>query len=207
MGLASLNSMGSVQSRARGDQQLLRRIGQGDIRAFDEFYGRHSRAAYGMAIRVLGDGRLAEDAVQEAFLNVWRTASRFDARRGNPSTWLFTLVHRRAVDSVRVQQKHSYEQIDEQRVEGEEPDFHYLDFSPRAIRAQLALLPLRERELLVLAHYEGLSQTEIALRSGLPLGTVKSRMFHAYGKLRAMLASLGPASEKDAREPCASRSG
>ena len=158
-------------------------------------------------IRVLGDGRLAEDAVQEAFLNVWRTASRFDARRGNPSTWLFTLVHRRAVDSVRVQQKHSYEQIDEHRVEGEESDFHDLDFSPRAIRAQLALLPLRERELLVLAHYEGLSQTEIALRSGLPLGTVKSRMFHAYGKLRAMLASLGPASEKDAREPCASRSG
>ena len=207
MGLVSLNSMGSVQSRAGGDQHLLRRIGEGDIRAFDEFYGKHSRLAYGMAIRVLGDGRLAEDAVQEAFLNVWRTASRFDARRGNPRTWLFTLVHRRAVDAVRVQQKHSYEQIDEQRVEGEEPDFHDLDFSPRAIRAQLALLPRRDRELLVWAHYEGLSQTEIALRAGLPLGTVKSRMFHAYGKLRAMLASLGPASEKPAREPCASRSG
>jgi RNA polymerase sigma-70 factor, ECF subfamily len=199
--------MGSVQSRAGGDQHLLRRIGQGDIRAFDEFYGRHSRGAYGMAVRVLGDGRLAEDAVQEAFLNVWRTAARFDARRGNPSTWLFTLVHRRAVDAVRVQQKHSYEQVDEQRVEGEEPASHDLDFSPRAIRAQLALLPRRDRELLVWAHYEGLSQTEIARRAGLPLGTVKSRMFHVYGKLRAMLASLGPASEKPTPEPCASRSG
>ncbi len=188
--------MGSVQSRAGGDQHLLRRIGEGDIRAFDEFYGKHSRLAYGMAIRVLGDGRLAEDAVQEAFLNVWRTASRFDARRGNPSTWLFTLVHRRAVDAVRLQQKHSYEQVDEQRVEAEESDVRDLDFSPRAVRAQLALLPRRERELLVWAHYEGLTQTEIAERSALPLGTVKSRMFHAYGKLRAAFDSLVQSSER-----------
>src|ERR1700693_2518897 len=101
--------MGSVQSRAGVDQQLLRRIGEGDICAFDEFYGRHSRQAYGVALRILGDGRLAEDAVQEAFLNVWRTASRFDAGRGAPTSWLLTLVHRRAVDAVRRQQKHSYE--------------------------------------------------------------------------------------------------
>ncbi len=187
--------MGSVQSRSGGDQHLLRRIGQGDIRAFDEFYGRHSRVAYGMALRVLGDGRLAEDAVQEAFLNVWRTASRFDAGRGNPTAWLLTLVHRRAVDAVRRQQKHSYEQVDEQHVQGEESDFRDLDFSPRAVRAQLALLPRRDRELLVWAHYEGLSQTEIARRAGIPLGTVKSRMFHAYGKLRAAFDSLVHASE------------
>jgi RNA polymerase sigma-70 factor (ECF subfamily) len=179
--------MGSVQSRTGNDQHLLRRIGKGDIRAFDEFYCRHSRQAYGVAVRVLGDGRLAEDAVQEAFLNVWRMASRFDAGRGTPTTWLLTLVHRRAVDAVRVQQKHSYEQIDEQRLEGVEPDFHDLDFSPRAIRGQLALLPRQDRELLVWAHYEGLSQTEIAHRAELPLGTVKSRMFHTYGKLRAAL--------------------
>jgi RNA polymerase sigma-70 factor (ECF subfamily) len=179
--------MGSVQSHAGGDQHLLRRIGEGDIGAFDEFYGRHSRVAYGMAIRVLGDRRLAEDAVQEAFLNVWRTASRFDAGRGNPIAWLLTLVHRRAVDAVRVQQKHRYEQVDEQRVEGEESDLRDLDFSPRAVRAQLALLPRRDRELLVWAHYEGLSQTEIAERAALPLGTVKSRIFHAYKKLRAAL--------------------
>ncbi|MDQ2969203.1 MAG: sigma-70 family RNA polymerase sigma factor [Actinomycetota bacterium] len=188
--------MGSVQSRAGTDQQLLRGIGEGDIRAFDEFYGRHSRVAYGVAVRVLGDGRLAEDAVQEAFLNVWRTASRFDAGRGNPTTWLFTLVHRRAVDAVRRQQKHSHEQIDEQRDEGEQPDFLDLDFSPGAVRAQLALLPRRDRELLVWAHYEGLSQSEIALRAGLPLGTVKSRMFHAYGKLRAAFDSLVQSSER-----------
>jgi RNA polymerase sigma-70 factor, ECF subfamily len=149
-----------------------------------------------MALRVLGDARLAEDAVQEAFLNVWRTASRFDARRGNPSTWLFTLVHRRAVDAVRVQQRHSYDEVDEQRLAGEESELHDLDFSPQAVRAQLALLPLRDRELLVWAHYEGLSQTEIAERSALPLGTVKSRMFHAYKKLRVVLQSSVQAAEK-----------
>jgi len=191
----SLNGMGSVRSRVGGDQVLLRRIGEGDICAFDEFYGRHSRVAYGMALRVLGDSRLAEDAVQEAFLNVWRSASRFDAGRGNPTAWLLTLVHRRAVDAVRLQQKHSYEPIEEQRVEGEESDLRDLDFSPRAVRAQLALLPRRDRELLVWAHYEGLSQAEIARRAGLPLGTVKSRMFHTYRKLRAAFDSPVQASE------------
>jgi RNA polymerase sigma-70 factor (ECF subfamily) len=165
--------MGSVQSRTGFDQQLLRRIGGGDIRAFDEFYGRHCRQAYGVALRVLGDGRLAEDAVQEAFLNVWTTASRFDGERGAPTSWLLTLVHCRAVDAVRRQQKHSYEQIDERDEEAAEPDFRDLDFSPRAIRAQLALLPRRDRELLVWAHYEGLSQAEIARRARLPLGTVR----------------------------------
>ena len=99
------------------------------------------------------------------------------------------LVHRRAVDAVRRQQKHSYEHIDERHGEAEEPDFRDLDFSPRAVRAQLALLPRRDRELLVWAYYEGLTQTEIALRVGLPLGTVKSRMFHAYGRLRAAFDS------------------
>lgn len=181
--------MGSIQSQAGLDRELLRRIGEGDMRAFDDFYGRHSRQAYGLALRVLGDLRLAEDAVQEAFINVWRTASRFDAGRGAPATWLFTLVHRRAVDTVRRQQKHSHDTIDERHEDAEEPDFGDLDFSPRAVRAQLALLPQRERELLVWAHYEGLTQSEIAVRTGLPLGTVKSRMFQTYAKLRAALGS------------------
>lgn len=190
--------MGLVQSSAVTDQQLLREIGQGDLRAFDEFYDRHSRVAYGLAFRVLGEGRLSEDAVQEAFLNVWRTASRFDAGRGSPSAWLFTIVHRRAVDAVRVQQRHTYSQVDEECVEGAEHEFGDLDFSPRVVRAQLALLPRRDRELLVWAHYEGLSQSEIAQRAGLPLGTVKSRMFVAYGKLRAALGSPAELPERSA---------
>jgi len=182
--------MGSLQSNAVADQELLRCIGDGDIRAFDEFYGRHSHVAYGLAFRVLGDGRLAEDAVQEAFLNVWRTASRFDTGRGSASAWLFTIVHRRAVDAVRARERHAYSQVDEESVEGAEPELRDLDFSPRAVRAQLALLPRRDRELLVWAHYEGLSQSEIAERAGLPLGTVKSRMFVAYAKLRTTFGSL-----------------
>jgi len=181
--------MGSNHSRTVLDRELLHRIGEGDLRAFDEFYGRHSRQAYRLAVRVLGDGRLAEDAVQEAFINVWRTASRFDAERGAPASWLLTLVHRRAVDAVRRQQKHSHATIDERHEDAEEPDFGDPDFSPRAVRAQLALLPRHERELLVWAYYEGLTQSEIALRAGLPLGTVKSRMFQSYGKLRAGFGS------------------
>ena len=181
--------MGSSHNQAGLDRELLQRIGEGDLRAFDDFYGRHSRQAYGLAVRILGDRPLAEDAVQEAFINVWRTASRFDAERGAPATWLFTLVHRRSVDAVRRQQKHTYDTIDRRHENAEEPDFGDLDFSPRAVRAQLALLPRHERELLAWAHYEGLTQSEIAVRTGLPLGTVKSRMFQAYGKLRAAFGS------------------
>lgn len=166
------------------DHQLLGQIAKGDLRSFDSFYSRHSATAYGLALRVVKDTRLAEDAVQEAFLDIWRSSGRFDGRRGSAMTWLLTLVHRRAVDVVRRQERHRHDELDDPGEPLDEPGFAAADSSPKNVRALLAALPKRDRELLVWAHYEGLTQTEIAERSGLPLGTIKSRMFNAYKALR-----------------------
>ncbi|MDP9262580.1 MAG: sigma-70 family RNA polymerase sigma factor [Actinomycetota bacterium] len=169
------------------DRKLLQQIAGGDLQAFNSFYARHSHRAYGLALRIAGDPRLAEDALQEAFLGVWRGASRFDAQRGSAATWLLTLVHHRAVDVVRYQERRSCDPLEGQPERGEEDGNGEAEFSPHAIRALLATLPQRQRELLVWAHYEGLSQAEISTRAGIPLGTVKSRMFNAYGALRGFL--------------------
>lgn len=166
------------------DRRLLGQIAKGDLRAFDSFYSRHSATAYGLALRIVRDPRLAEDALQEAFLDIWRNAARFDACRGGAMTWLLTLVHRRAVDVVRRQDRHRCEQLDAPDEEFDDPGFAAADSSPETIRALVAALPKRDRELLVWAHYEGLTQTEIADRAGIPLGTIKSRMFNAYKTLR-----------------------
>lgn len=185
----SSNLPNQVGARCSGerDRELLRRIAGGDLQAFDSFYARHSQRAYGLALRILGDPGLAEDALQEAFLGVWRGASRFDAQRGSAATWLLTLVHHRAVDAVRYQQRRSCDPLEVQPERGEEDGYGEAEFSPQAIRALLAALPQRQRELLVWAHYEGLSQAEISTRANIPLGTVKSRMFNAYAALRGCL--------------------
>lgn len=167
------------------DRRLLGQIAKADLRAFDSFYTRHSATAYGLALRIVKDTRHAEDAVQEAFLDIWRNAGRFDACRGSAMTWLLTLVHRRAVDVVRRQERHRHEQLDEPDQQfDDDSSFAAVDSSPQAVRALLAALPKRDRQLLVWAHYEGLTQTEIADRAGVPLGTIKSRMFNAYKALR-----------------------
>jgi RNA polymerase sigma factor (sigma-70 family) len=172
--------MNAIPTLKETDARLLRRVAEGDIAAFDEFYRRHCRNAYGVALGVVVDPKLAEDVVQEAFLNVWRSAARFDGRRASSGTWLHMLVHRRAVDAVRRGERYRAEELgaqSDERLEAALPDPEY---SPQAVRAQLAALPTRDRELLVWAHYEGLTQAEIAERADLPLGTVKSRMFQAY---------------------------
>jgi len=194
MGIVQDSSSSSNPAEATGaahlDRKLIQQIAGGDLRAFDSFYARHSHRAYGLALRILVDPGLAEDALQEAFLALWRGAARFDARRGSAATWLFTLVHHRAVDLVRYQERRSCDQLERQPERGEEDRAGEQEFSPQAIRALLATLPQLQRELLVWAHYEGLSQAEISKHAGIPLGTVKSRMFHAYSALRAGLLPL-----------------
>jgi RNA polymerase sigma-70 factor (ECF subfamily) len=145
--------------------------------------------AYGLALRILRDPALAQDAVQDAFLGVWRTAASFDARRGNAQTWLLTLVHRRAVDVVRREQRRRTEPLDDAPVASgasteEEASVRE---QRRAVQAALAQLPGDQREALELSYYGGLTQTELAERLGIPLGTVKSRVFAGLARLRDLL--------------------
>ena len=174
------------------DEALVALVARGDDTAIAELYDRVGRMAYGLAYRVLRDARLAEDAVQEGFLAVWRTAAAFSAERAKASTWILTLVHRRAVDMVRREQRRRTEPLDdtgqhEQRGEPSAEEAAWLHFDRTRVQDALKHLPDTQREAIELAYYGGFSQSELAERLGLPLGTIKSRMFAGLARLRELL--------------------
>jgi RNA polymerase sigma-70 factor (ECF subfamily) len=172
------------------DETLLAQVAQGNEPALGELYDRFGRVAYGLALRILRDKTLAEDAVQDAFLGAWRTAAGFDPGRGTASTWLMTLVHRRAVDLVRREDRRKTDQLDDAPIASEERTDEQVAVREerRRVQGALAKLPSDQREALELAYYGGLTQSELSERLGVPLGTVKSRMFAGLAKLRDLLA-------------------
>jgi RNA polymerase sigma-70 factor (ECF subfamily) len=173
------------------DEALVALVARGDERALAELYDRVGRVAYGLAFRVLRDDRLAEDAVQEAFLAVWRGAAGFIADRAKASTWILTLVHRRAVDTVRREQRRRTEPLDDAGADTATSESAeaaaWLGFERDRVQSALQLLPDAQREAIELAYYGGFSQSELAERLGLPLGTIKSRMFAGLSRLRELL--------------------
>lgn len=171
------------------DEAVLALIARADEQALSELYRRFGRLAYGLAFRILRDEALAQDAVQEAFLGVWRAAGRFTAERAKPSTWLLTLVHRRAVDLVRREERRRTEplQPDSEPTGPEAPDELELLGQRESIREALRTLPPEQREAIELAYYGGYTQSELAERLGQPLGTIKSRMFAGLARLRETL--------------------
>ena len=174
------------------DVLLVARYAKGDERALAELYDLFGRAAYALALRIVRDASQAEDVVQEAFLDLWRSAARFDPSRSRPASYLLTFVHRRAVDLVRREQarpqrggdvddiadRAGKDDIAASLVAGEQGE---------SVRRALAGLPAPQREVLELAYFNGLSQSEIAERLGEPLGTVKSRTHVALSRLRELL--------------------
>ena len=181
------------------DEAVLALIARADDQALAELYRRFGRLAYGLAFRILRDDALAQDAVQEAFLGVWRAAGRFTAERSKPSTWLLTLVHRRAVDLVRREERRRTEplQPESEFAGGEAADEAEIATRRQTIREALRQLPSEQREAIELAYYGGYTQSELAERLGQPLGTIKSRMFTGLARLRDTLgedarAQFGP---------------
>jgi RNA polymerase sigma-70 factor (ECF subfamily) len=172
------------------DEAVVALVARSDELALAELYDRFGRTAYGLALRVLRDRSLAEDAVQEAFLTAWRTADTFMPERGRASTWLLTLVHRRAVDLVRREQRRRAEPIEvggERAGEGAADEAVWLRYERERVQAALRQLPDQQREALELAYYGGFSQSELAERLGQPVGTIKSRMFSGLARLRDLL--------------------
>ena len=173
------------------DEAVVALVARGDEEALGALYDRFGRIAYGLALRIVRDRALAEDAVQEGFLAVWRSASSFKGDRAKPSTWVLTLVHRRAVDLVRREERRRSEPLEavEQPAAGEATDEQAaLRSKRRAVQEALRRLPDDQREALELAYYGGFSQSELAERLGQPLGTIKSRMFTGLSRLRELLA-------------------
>jgi RNA polymerase sigma factor (sigma-70 family) len=176
------------------DEAVVALVARSDEEALAELYDRFGRAAYGMAMRVLRDEKLAEDAVQEGFLAAWRNADRFMPERAKASTWLLTLVHRRAVDLVRREDRRRADPLPEtsEPASAESAaDDAWLRFERERVQAALRQLPDQQREALELAYYGGFSQSELAERLGQPVGTIKSRMFAGLARLRELLADPG----------------
>ncbi len=172
------------------DGVLVARCGGGDEDALAALYDRHGGAAYGLALRVARDAGLAEDAVQEGFLGVWRGARRFDERRGSVRSWILSVVHHKAVDLVRrevARRTDPSESVPEQAGATDVPSEVLASFERRRIDAALERLPRAQRDVLALAYFDGLTQQELALRLGEPLGTIKSRTHAALGRLREIL--------------------
>jgi RNA polymerase sigma-70 factor (ECF subfamily) len=180
------------------DEALVALLARGDDGALGELYDRFGAVSYGLALRIVRDASLAEDAVQDAFLTMWRTASQFVAERAKARTWILTLVHRRAVDLVRREQTRRAEPLKEQPEAGERTahDEAWLRLERQRVQDALKRLPDQQREAIELAYYGGFTQSELADRLGEPLGTVKSRMFAGLNRLRELLDESGHEEER-----------
>jgi RNA polymerase sigma-70 factor (ECF subfamily) len=183
----------SREAPQRTDAELVEAVARADEDALGELYDRFGKVAYGLAYKVLQDAALAEDAVQEAFLQIWRGAGSYRPERAKASTWLLTFVHRRAVDLVRREQtRRTLPVVVEPQGADPGADEEVVQRSRREIvQDALRRLPAEQREPIELAYYGGLTQSELAERLDQPLGTIKSRMFSGLQRLRVLLSEAG----------------
>lgn len=188
----------TVRRDDSGDARLAQRIVDGDSTALGELYDRFGRPAYSLARRICADDGLAEDVVQEAFLAFWRDPGKFDPAKGKFGTWLLTLVHHKSVDAVRRESAIRRRTVPASE-DGEEwsaPPGPGADedaigsLVAGQVRDALGRLPAEQRHVLALAYYGGYTQREVAALTGVPLGTVKSRMFTGVARLRNLLGPL-----------------
>jgi len=172
------------------DAALVEQMTAGDESALAALYDRYSGVLYGLLLRILKDTHAAEEVLQDLFLQLWRTASRFDANRGSMTAWLMVIARNRAISRLRRGHR---------PVVADDPEGFLLESAPdpanledeasrrqlaARLRAAMANLPGEQREALELAYFEGMTQTEIAERTGAPLGTVKSRVRAALQSLK-----------------------
>lgn len=177
------------------DLELHRRLSGRETEAFDELYRRYGRSAYGVALRVTSQEVIAQEVVQDAFLALWRAPEAFDAARGAFRSFFLSLVHHRAVDAVRREErlrKRTERASNLEPATGEDPaedvvEDAYLRVRRKEVRAALTTLPAEQRNVLDMAYFGGMTQAQIAEELGIPLGTVKTRTLAAMRKLRAAL--------------------
>jgi RNA polymerase sigma-70 factor (ECF subfamily) len=179
------------------DAELMRRIRSGDRAAFLAFYDRYVPLLLSVAARVLGDRREAEDVLQDVFTQIWHKSGGFDSELGTLAGWAVTLTRNKAIDRVRASSRRR-RLVEEVALNAEAPEepgstANDLLFGPERaarVRAALETLPGEQRQLIELAFFSGLSQTEIAQRVQQPLGTVKARIRRGMLKLREQLGDV-----------------
>ncbi len=181
---------------ARVEQDLtsdIASVAAGDQVAFASLYDALAPSIYAVVRRVLRDPSQTDEVTQEVFVELWRTAARFDGNRGNPRTWAVTIAHRRAIDRVRSEQAHRDRLMRSATVEEDDalnPEDTVLDTEERhQARLAMAQLSQTQREALELAFYEGLTHVQIADRLDVALGTVKTRIRDGLIRLRTVMGA------------------
>jgi RNA polymerase sigma-70 factor (ECF subfamily) len=175
------------------DAELVRRIAEGDGAAFGRLYDRYAASAFGIARRVCGDASLAEDVVQEAFLSIWRRPAAYSPERGKVCSYLFGVVHNKAVDAIRHEEslrrrEQAYGGVEEEAGAADEVvEGAWLALRGRQVRDAVARLSAVQREAIELAYFEGLTCTEVSTKLGIPLGTAKTRLRDGMIRLRDQL--------------------
>lgn len=182
----------------RSDDELLGAMAQREQQALAELYDRYATVLYTLALKIVGNASTAQDVVQEAFLTAWRKAALYSQKRGNVRTWLIVLCRNLAIDHYRAKMRLASRRVEMESV-GEILIEH--DQSPaeaavaredgRLLQQALEQLPREQRDVIELAYFRGLSQSEIAEETNTPLGTVKTRTRQAMMKLRGYLVQAG----------------
>jgi RNA polymerase sigma-70 factor (ECF subfamily) len=181
LGKPSLATIQVVEPTSDGD--LIARVGEGDAGAFELLYRRYARPVFALALRRLGDRGRAEDAVQETFASIWRSAGSYKRERGPGAPWLYAVARNAIVDRRRSLGPAPAEPVDEPSNEAGPDERAEASWTAWRVHRALAELPEEERTLIELAYWGGLSQSEIADFVGIPLGTVKTRTRSALSRL------------------------
>lgn len=182
------------------DEDLIERLARGELAALDALYTRYSRPVFSLALRVLGNSNDAEEVTQDVFERVWRHAPTFDAERGRFGTWLLSMTHHIAIDTVRKRQRrpqtvsgeameHATRVLADTREDVAESTLRGMQ--AEQVRRALRSLPSSQQEAIELAYFGGLSHLEIAAKLGDPLGTVKARIRRGMDRLRSALEGFG----------------
>lgn len=170
------------------DQGLMTRIRQRDPNALAELYDQYSTRVYSLAVAILGEGMGAQEVTQDTFMKVWQNPHLYQHDDGRFVAWLLTITRRLAIDRLRYESRRSGKStsLDDENFPELRDTGHDEEARWRELRHMVDELPVEQREVIVLAYYRGLSQSEIAAQLGLPLGTVKTRLRLGMGKLRVV---------------------
>jgi len=179
------------------DLAAVQRMAGGDGSALADLYDRHGRAVYSLAARILGDPAEAEDLTQDVFTLAWKNAARYDPARGAVAAWLLVTTRTRAIDRIRARRSRPQGGSDDDgrkmaAIPDASPSVDVIVASSQdasRVRMALAGLPVDQRDAIDLAYFQGLSHTEIADRTGAPLGTIKTRIRSGLQRLRDAMAS------------------
>jgi RNA polymerase sigma-70 factor (ECF subfamily) len=178
---------GRVERIAPSDGELIQRVGSGDAGAFELLYRRYARPVFGLALRRLGDRMAAEEAVQETFAALWRSARTYKPERGPGAPWLYAVARNAVVDRARNKSEPAAEVPETASLELGPEDRAEASYVSWRVHRAIEDLPRSERDVLELAYWGGLSQREVAEFLGIPLGTVKTRTRAGLGRLATAL--------------------